>query len=183
MTTGKEWKKTVWKNWKHCSFWKLPFRNHGAIKLTHNCVGFTNPCINLFVPTSVTREYHPKVHVSTYCSVGYSAHLQESVPWKFSLETLPLARHNTSILNFVPSWSHATENRSNANWRPCSEDRRMQHQWVRKKPTVHPAVPSSNTLSWRLRLSIQFIQTRALQSFWERPHKLLHNSSRARHLA
>ena len=60
-----------------------------------------------------------------------------------------LKRHNTSIfleLIFVPSWSHAAENQSNASWRPCFEDQRVQYQFVRKKQTVHPAVPSSNTL-------------------------------------
>jgi len=30
-------------------------------KLTQNCVCFINPCINLLVPPSVTREYHTKV--------------------------------------------------------------------------------------------------------------------------
>ena len=50
-----------YKNWKPCGFWKLLFRRHGAIKLTQNCVCFTNPCINPFVPTSVTRTYHPKI--------------------------------------------------------------------------------------------------------------------------
>jgi len=49
------------KNGKLCSLRKLSFRNHGAIKLTQNCIRFSNPCINLFVLTSVTREYHPEV--------------------------------------------------------------------------------------------------------------------------
>ena len=32
-----------------------------ATKLTRNCVCFRNSCINLFVPPSVTREYHHKL--------------------------------------------------------------------------------------------------------------------------
>jgi len=49
------------KIWQLCGVWKLPFCDHRAIKLTQNCVCFTNPCINLLVPSSVTREYHTKV--------------------------------------------------------------------------------------------------------------------------
>jgi len=30
------------------------------MKLTQKCVCFTNPCINLLVPPSITRENHPK---------------------------------------------------------------------------------------------------------------------------
>ena len=44
------------KNWKLRVLWKLPFRHHGATKLTQNCVCFTNPCINPFAPTFVARE-------------------------------------------------------------------------------------------------------------------------------
>jgi len=33
--------------WQLCGVWKLPFCGHRAIKLTQNCVSFTNPCINL----------------------------------------------------------------------------------------------------------------------------------------
>jgi len=40
---------------------KALFCDHRAIKLTQTCVCFTNPCINLFVPSSVTRECHPEV--------------------------------------------------------------------------------------------------------------------------
>jgi len=40
---------------------KLPFCRHRAIKLTQNCVCFTNPCINLSISPSVAREYHSKV--------------------------------------------------------------------------------------------------------------------------
>ena len=66
MTTSEERNKVRFKNWKLCVLWKLPFRQHGTIKITQNCVCFTNPCINLFVPTFVTREYHPRyLHVST----------------------------------------------------------------------------------------------------------------------
>jgi len=36
-------------NWQLCSVRKLPFYYHRAMKLTQNCICFTNPCINLFV--------------------------------------------------------------------------------------------------------------------------------------
>jgi len=61
MTTGEDRNKDRFKKWKLCGLWKLPFRHHGAIKLTQKCVCFTNTCINPFVPTFVSREYHPKV--------------------------------------------------------------------------------------------------------------------------
>jgi len=60
-----------------------------------------------------------------------------------------LERHNTSIFSvviFVPAWWHAAEYRSNACWRPLSEDPRMQCQFVRKKQTVHLAVRNCDTL-------------------------------------
>jgi len=40
---------------------KAPFFDQVKIKLTQNCICFTNPCIILLVPFSVTREYHHKV--------------------------------------------------------------------------------------------------------------------------
>ena len=140
MTTGEDRNKDRFKHWKHRGLWKLPFRNHRSIKLTQNCTCFTNPCINLFVPTSVTRKYHPKVLECLHLLQCISAHLH-------CLGRLE--RHNTSsvlVLIFVPSWSHAAQNRSNACRRPCWEDPCMQYQFVRKKQTVHPAVPNSDTL-------------------------------------
>ena len=105
MITGEDRNKDRFKNWKLCVPWKLPFRHHGAVKLTHNCVCFTNPCINVFVPTFVTRGYHPNVLASLHLLQCIAAYLQKTLPW---------ARHNTSIfleLTLVPSWSHAAENR------------------------------------------------------------------------
>ena len=61
-----------------------------------------------------------------------------------------LERHDTSIflvLIFDPTWSYASENRSNASWSPCWEGPRMQYQFVVcQKQTFHPGVPSSDTL-------------------------------------
>ena len=55
---------------------KLPFRQHGAIKLKQNCVCFTNGlCFNLFVPTFVTREYHPEILERLHLLQCVSAHL------------------------------------------------------------------------------------------------------------
>jgi len=44
------------------------FCNNRAAKLTQNSVCFTNSCINLLVPSSLTCKYHPKVRVAAmYC--------------------------------------------------------------------------------------------------------------------
>jgi len=80
MTTGEDRNKDRFNDWKLCTPWKLPFFNQGAIKFTQNCVCFTNLCINLFVPTSVTREYHPKVFERLHPLQCISAHLQHTLP-------------------------------------------------------------------------------------------------------
>jgi len=143
MTTGEDRNKDRFKNWKLCVLWKLPFRHHGAIKLTQICVCFNNPYINPSVPdfrlfVNTTPRY---LNVSTCCNV---------FPLTCRIHCLGrLARHNTSIflvLIFVPAWSHAAENRSNACWSPCWEDPRMQYQFFRKTQTVHPAFLNSDTL-------------------------------------
>jgi len=71
--------KDRFENWQLFGLWKLPFRNDGAIKLTQNCICFINPCINPFVPTSVTREYNPKVLEYLHLLQCISAHLQNTV--------------------------------------------------------------------------------------------------------
>jgi len=182
MTTGEDRNKNRFKNWKLCRIWKLPLRHHGAIKLTQNCVCFNNPCINLFVPTSATREYHPKVVERLHLVQCISAHLQNTLPWA-SWETQYL---NFLVLIFVPAWSHAFENSSNAVWRPCWEDPHMQYQSVRKKQTVHPAVPNSDTLVNASVTVYPIHIDRGSPNFLGEEHinhKLLHNSSRAWHLA
>ena len=73
--------KDHFENWKLCGLWKLPFLNHRAIKFTQNCVCFTNLSINLFVPTSVTRENHPKLIERLHLLQCISAHLQHTLPW------------------------------------------------------------------------------------------------------
>jgi len=78
MTKGEDWTKDWFKNWKLCSLWKLPFRHHEPIKLTQNCVRFTNPCINPSVPTLITCEYHPKILERLHLQQCISAHLWES---------------------------------------------------------------------------------------------------------
>jgi len=40
--------------WQLCGVWKLLLCEHRTLTLTQNWVCFTNPCINLFVPSSVT---------------------------------------------------------------------------------------------------------------------------------
>jgi len=138
MTIGEDRNKDQFKNWKLCGLWKLPFRNHGAIKLTQSCVYFTNPCVNLFVPTYVTPEYHPKVLECLHLLQCISVHLQNTMPWP---------SWETRYFNlFSADLRHAAWNRSNACWRPCWEDPRVQCQFVGKKQTVHSAVPNSDTL-------------------------------------
>ena len=41
-------------------FESYPFYDHRAIKFMQNCACFSNPCIIVLVPFSVTRVYHPK---------------------------------------------------------------------------------------------------------------------------
>ena len=99
--------------------------------------------MNLLVPPPVTCGYHPKalqlldlLHVLLFTC---------SVHWLGFLETLE--RHNSSVvlvLNFIPAWSHAAGNWSSACWRPCSEDASITN---RKKQTVDPATPNSDTLA------------------------------------
>ena len=139
---GSDRNKGRFKNWKLCVLWKLQFRHHGAIKLTQNCVCFTNPCINpLFRLPSLVNTTPRYLNVSTCCSV-FLLTCREHCLGRHE-------RHNTSIFSeliLVASWSHAAENRSNECWRPRCEDPRMQHQFVRKKQTVHPADTNSDTL-------------------------------------
>ena len=98
-----------------------------------------------------------------------------------------LQRNNTSIflvLIFVPVVSHAAENRSNACWRPCWD---YPHMWyptnLSAKITVFHAVPNSDThVDVSVAVYPIHIDQRFSQFLGRRPHKLLHNSSRARHL-
>jgi len=175
MTTGEDRNKNPFKNWKPCVPWKRTFRHHETIKLTQNCVCFTNPCINPFVPTSVTGEYHPKVLERL--------HLLQLTCRKHCLGCLK--RHNTStfsVLIFIPAWSHASEIRSNASWSPC-EDPRVQYQFVRKRQKVHPAVPNSDTLVDASVTVYPIDIDQGSSHFLGKITQLLHNSSRARHLA
>ena len=55
MAMGDNRNKDRFEKWQHCGGWKLPFRHHREV--TQNYVNFTNPCINLLVPPSVSREY------------------------------------------------------------------------------------------------------------------------------
>ena len=118
------------------------FRHHGAIKFTQNCVCFTNPCINSFVPILSLVNTTPRcLKVSNCCSAFL---LTCRIHCLGCLE-----RHNTStflVLIFVPACSHEADNQSNECWRPCWEDPRMQYQFVCKKQTVHLAVPNNGTL-------------------------------------
>jgi len=101
-----------------CGFWKLPFCHHRAIKLTQNCVCFTNSCMNLLLRIPSHANATPRcLNVSTCCSL---------LPITCRMHCIGfLERHNTTVflvLIFIPAWSHTRENRSSAYWRPCSED-------------------------------------------------------------
>jgi len=111
------------------------------MKVTQNCVCLTNPCINLLVPSSVTREYHPNILelLSALSLICYAHMLQFGF----------LERHNTSIFLVIilfPAWSQATENRSSACWRPCSEGGSSSKSCAESKwlilllPTVTPSL-------------------------------------------
>jgi len=98
MTTPEDRHKDHFENWKLCGLWKLPFLNHRAIKSTQNCVCFTNLSINFFVPTSVNREYHPKLIEGLQLLQCISAHLHNTLPWA-SWETQCLNRFSADFLS------------------------------------------------------------------------------------
>jgi len=90
MNIGEDKKKDRFKSWKICGVWKLPLRHHGAIKLTQNCVCFTNPCINPLFRVSPLVNTTPRyLHVSTWCSVFLFTCRKRCLG--------RLERHNTSI--------------------------------------------------------------------------------------
>ena len=142
MTTGEDRNKNRFNIWKLCVLWKLQFRHHGA--KSSRRTAFALPIrvsIPLFRLPSLVNTTPRYLNVSTCCSV-FLLTCREHCFGR-------LERHNTSIfleLILVPSWSHAAENRSNASWRSRCEGPRMQHHFVRKKQTFHPAVPNSDTL-------------------------------------
>ena len=188
MTTGEDRNKDPYKNLKHCGLWKLRFRHHGAIKLTQSCVCFSNPCINPFVPTSVTVETTSRqLNVFMYCII---------VPLNCRIHCLGhFERHNTSII-------------FSADFRSCLVARiRKPIKYVLKtllrrstravpilpeKPNsssctvrtpVDEGVPTVTPSSRRLWLSLSNSNRPGHSKFFGRgPHKLLHNSSRAGHL-
>ena len=77
---------------------------------------FVNPCINLLVPPSATREYHPKVFQVLHLLQCIAAHFQHTL-LKVLGETYYLG-HFSAVIIFIPAWPHIAENRWNACWRP-----------------------------------------------------------------
>ena len=154
MTIGEDRNKDGFKNWKLCVLWKLPFRHHGAVKSRRTTFALpVSVSIPLFRLPSLENTNPRSFNASTCFNVFLLTCR------KHCFECLK--KHNTSIfldLIFVPAWSHAAESPSNACWRLCWDDSRMQCKFVRKKQMVHPAVSNSGTsLSTCLWLSIQFI--------------------------
>jgi len=158
MTIGKDRNTDQFKNWQLCGVWKPPFRDHRAIKLTQNCLCFTNPCINSRAPPSVTGDINttPRyLNVFTCCSV---------LLLTCSLHCLGFVeRHHTPVflvLIFSPARSEAEKNWSSVCWRPCWKDATASStkssakikRFILHLPTVTPS-------STRLSLSIQCTST------------------------
>ena len=172
MTTGEDRNKDRFKAWKHRGPWKLLFHNHGAIKLTQNCVCFTNPCINLFVPTSVTRKYHLKILELLHLLQCISAYLQNTLPWA--------------------SWEKQYLNFSSADFRSCLVARGRKpikcvlKTWLTRSTHAVPIRPykangwSYSSQKWHHRRVCDCLSNSyrpGLSKFFGRgPHKLLHNS-------
>ena len=145
-----------------------------------NCLSFTNPCINSFVPTSVTREYNPKVLERLHLLQYISAHLKNTLPWA-TWETQCLNLFRADFRSFLVARSrksikcvlktllrrsmHALLIRpQKANGLSCSPQ-----QW-------HPRRRVYDCLSNSYRPGLT-------KTFGRGPHKLLQNSMRAGHLA
>ena len=153
MIIGEARSKDRFKNWRLCGVWQLPFCDHRAVKLTRNCVCFTNPCINLPVTPSVSHEYHPKI-LELFDLLQYIVTC--STHWLGFLE-----RHNASVylaLILIPAWSRAVENRLNACWRFSSEDASSSKSSAKSKRLILQ-LPTVTPSSTRLLLPIQFLQT------------------------
>ena len=134
--------------------------------------------IPLFWLSSLMSTTPRYLNVSTCCSV---------LPLTCRNNCLGcLKRHNTSIflvlfLFLLGRTQHKTDQMRAENpvekIHACNTDSSAKSKrFILQSPTV-------TLLLTRLWLSIHFRYTRALQIFWERPHKLLHNSSRAEHPA
>ena len=145
MTTNENRNKDRFKNWKLWVLWKLPFHRHGAIKLTQNCVYFTNPCINLLAPSSVTRDVNTTsryLDFPTCCGVIL---LTCSIHCLGFLERHPIPVF--LMLIFIPVRSHAAKNWSGVCWRPCWKDATASStkssakiEWlILQLPTVKPS--------------------------------------------
>ena len=154
--------KTDLKTESFCGFWKLMFCDRRAIKLTYNCVCFTNPCINSFVLILVTREYHPKVLERLPLLQCISAHLQNTLPWA-SWETQYLNLFSVDFRSFLVARS-----RKPSKCELKALLRRSPHavgyQFVRKKQTVHPTVDNSDAF---VNASVT-VFTRGREPFWLR---------------
>jgi len=155
-------------------------RSNKAHAERQNCVSFTNPCINPFVPTSVTREYHPKVLERLHLLQCIFAHLQNTLSWasweaqylnfcsadfRSCLVTCNRISIKCALKTLLRRSTHAAPIRpQKANGSSCSSQ-----QWHPRR-RVYDCLSNS----YRPRLS---------KMFGRGPHKLLQNSSRAGHFA
>jgi len=138
MTTGEDRSKDRFKNWKLCGLCKLLFRYHGAIKLSQNCVCFTYAWINPFIPTSVTREYHPKELERLHLLQCIAAHVQNTLPWA--------------------SWETQYLNLFSADFRSClvARSRRKNDQMCTEDPVEKIHACSTNSSAKSKRFFLQF---------------------------
>ena len=92
MTIDEDQNNEIFKIWKVCGVWKIPFHHYKAMKFTQNCVSLANPCIDILVPPSVTWECHRKIleHLDLFQCIA--AYLQWALAW---------------VANFHSAWSHA----------------------------------------------------------------------------
>jgi len=120
-----------------------------------NCVSFTNPCTNPFVPTFRHLWIHPKVLERLHLLQCIFAHVHNTRSWA-SWETQYL---KFLVLILIPAWSHAAENRSKQmraedpveKIHACSTNSPAKKAlFILKFPTVTPS-------STRWRLAIRFI--------------------------
>ena len=68
---------------------------------------------------------------------------------------------NFFSVDFRSCLVNPAENLSNACWRPCWEDPRMQYQFARKTQSAHPAVPNSDTTDASVTVYPSYVQPAA----------------------
>ena len=165
MTTGEDRNKDRLKIWKLCGLWKLPLHHHGAIKLTQNCICFTQSvCQSLcsdfrhsWIPPQGTWTSPPAaVNFRSRAESTAWGVLRNTIPPPFStdLRSCLIARSRKAIkcvLALLRRFTHAVPIRQqNADGSSCSSQ-----QWHPRRvcdclsqlcPTCGPHVAQSKVL-------------------------------------